>query len=122
MSRSQWRRFQRRRKAKREATEEPQPESSTNVPQRMDKGKQRKPLERKPIARRLEFPDQRESDEQGNSKSDATLDIMVNVVSVLPREYDRQVKVKETDREVEHEMAKHRPMCYYVMNNGCIKE
>ena len=55
----------------------------------MDKGKQRKPLERKPISRRLVWPEQGESYEEGNSESDATLDIMVNVVSVLPREYDR---------------------------------
>ena len=57
MSRSQWRRYQRRRKAEREATEEPQPESSTNVPQRKGKGKQRKPLEIKPIARILVWPE-----------------------------------------------------------------
>ena len=101
MSRSQWRRYQRQRKAEREATEEPQLESSTNVPQRKEKGKQRKTLERKPISRRLVWPEQGESNEEGNSKSDATLDIMVNVVSVLPREYDRQLEVEETDWEVE---------------------
>ena len=88
----------------------------------MDKGKQRNPLERKPIARRLEWPDWGELDDEGNSESDATLDIMVNVVSVLPREYDRQVEFEETNWEVEQEMAKHRPMCYYVMNNGCVEE
>ena len=85
MSRSQWRIFQRRRKAEREATKEPQPESRTNVPQRMDKGKQRKPLERKPISRRLEWPDRGESDDEGNSEFNVTLDIMVNIVSALPR-------------------------------------
>ena len=47
---------------------------------------------------------------------------MVNVVSVLPREYDQLVEFEETDWEVEQEMAKHRPICYYVMNNGCVEE
>ena len=50
------------------------------------------------------------------------LDIMVNVISVLPKEYNRQVEVEETDLMVEQEMAKHRTMCYYVMNNGCMEE
>ena len=71
------------------------------MPQRKEKGKQRKPLERKPIARRLVWPKQGESNDEGNSEFDATLDIMVNLVSILPREYDRQVEVEKTDWEVE---------------------
>ena len=49
MSRSQWRRYQRRRKAEKEAANEPKAETSSNVPQR----KQRKPLEREPVTNRL---------------------------------------------------------------------
>ena len=100
MSRSQWRRFQRRRKAEKEAAAEPHPESSTNV-QRKGKGNQRKPLKREPIAGRLVFPEQCGSKDEGNSDSDDTLDIMVNVISVLPREYNRQVEVEEIDLMVE---------------------
>lgn len=44
------------------------------------------------------------------------------MVSVLPREYDQVTKVEETEEMDEAEMAKHRRICYYVMNNGCIEK
>ena len=47
---------------------------------------------------------------------------MVNIVSVLPREFNRQVEVETSDWEVEQEMAKHRPVCYFVMDNGTTEE
>ena len=47
---------------------------------------------------------------------------MVNIVSVLPREFNRQVEVETSDWEVEKEMAKHRPVCYFVMDNGATEE
>ena len=90
--------------------------------QRKEKAKPRIPLEKKPIARRLVWPEQDESKEESDSGSDATLYIMVNVVFVLPKEYDQMVEVEETEWEVEQEMDKHRPICYYVMNNGCVEE
>ena len=92
------------------------------MPQTKKKAKPRMPLERKPISRRLIWPKQGESKEEFDFGSDVTLNIMVNVVSVLPREYDQLVEFEETDWEVEQEMAKHRPICYYVMNNGCVEE
>ena len=68
---------------------------------RKGKGKKRKPLEREPIAKRLVWPKQCGSNSEGNSDSDDTLDIMVNVISVLPREYNCHVEVEETDLMVE---------------------
>ena len=44
------------------------------------------------------------------------------MVYVLPREYDQLVKVEEIVWEVEQEMAKHSPVCYCVMNNGCVED
>ncbi|XP_050919076.1 uncharacterized protein LOC127136579 [Lathyrus oleraceus] len=32
------------------------------------------------------------------------------------------MEVKETQDMVEMEMARHKPMCYYIMNNGCVEE
>ena len=67
------------------------------MPQRKEKAKPIMPLEKKPIARRLVWHEQDEFKEESDSGSDATLDIMVNVVSVLHREYDQQVEVEETE-------------------------
>ena len=58
------------------------------------------------------WPEQYGSNVEGDSDSNDTLDIMVNFISVLPREYNRQVEVEETNLMVEQEMARHRPMCY----------
>lgn len=44
------------------------------------------------------------------------------VVYVLPREYDCMMEVAEIEDCEEEELAKHKPMCYFVMNNGCIRE
>lgn len=44
------------------------------------------------------------------------------MVSVLPREYDCVTEVIELVDCNEEEMAKHKPVCYFVMNNGCIEE
>ncbi|KAI5425884.1 hypothetical protein KIW84_031635 [Lathyrus oleraceus] len=86
MTRSQWRREQRRRKAKREAGEMDQDESRTNV---MFRG---------------------------------FLRHLIGVVSVIPREFDRITKVDDNDNITEREMAAHKPVCYYIMNNGSVEE
>lgn len=57
-----------------------------------------------------------------DSGLEPSLDIIVNVVSVLPREFYQITEVKDTDNIIEMEMAAHKPMCYYVMNNGCVEE
>jgi hypothetical protein len=55
------------------------------------------------------------------SGSDPSLDIVCNVVSVLPVEYDVPSEVNEVEIDCTEEMAIHKPLCYYVMNNGCSK-
>lgn len=55
-----------------------------------------------------------------DSDSDASLDIACNVVSVLPREYDQVMEVEEPGDLTEMEMARHKPVCYYIMNNDCV--
>ncbi|PNX69000.1 hypothetical protein L195_g056475, partial [Trifolium pratense] len=50
-------------------------------------------------------------------------DVMVNVVSILPLEYDIPTEVNELEEDFEAlNLADHKPMCYYVMQNGCVEE
>ncbi|PNX67614.1 hypothetical protein L195_g063600, partial [Trifolium pratense] len=50
-------------------------------------------------------------------------DVMVNVVSILPLEYDVPTEVNELEEDFETlNLADHKPMCYYVMQNGCVEE
>lgn len=51
-----------------------------------------------------------------------SLDIMCNMVSVLPREYNQVMEVEEPEDATDVEMARHRPVFQYVMNNGCVEE
>lgn len=44
------------------------------------------------------------------------------MVSVLPREFNQITEVEDNDSITEREMSAHKPVCYYVMNNGCIEE
>lgn len=57
-----------------------------------------------------------------DSGSKTSLDILGYVVSVMPREFDKITEVEDTENNTEREMAAHKPVCYYVMNNGCVEE
>jgi hypothetical protein len=50
------------------------------------------------------------------------LDIIVNVVSILPREFDVCSEITDEEEEFGRQMALHRPVCYYVMNNGTMED
>lgn len=54
--------------------------------------------------------------------SEDDFNVICNVVSVLPREYVYVTEVTEPVDCDEEVMANHKPMCYFVMNNGCIEE
>lgn len=45
-----------------------------------------------------------------------------NIVLVLPIEYDCVTKVEDTMEYDNDEVDKHKHVCYFVMNNGCIEE
>lgn len=49
-------------------------------------------------------------------------DILCNMVSVLPREYGCVTEVAEPEDYEEDDMARHKLVCYFVMNNNCIEE
>lgn len=128
MTRSQWRREHRRRKAQRDSGEKEKVESNTNVPARkkedliLDKGNFNTPAEAaKEKYDRMAAEDEMLTD-NFDSGSEASLNILVGVVSVMPREFDQITEVKDTDSNTEREMVAHKPVCYYMMNNGCMKE
>lgn len=57
-----------------------------------------------------------------DSGSEASLDILVGVVSVMPREFNQITEVDDTGNNTEREMATHKRIFYYVMNNDCMEE
>lgn len=57
-----------------------------------------------------------------DSGSENNFDVICNVVSMLPIEYNTITKVKEEENEVAEESANHKPLCDYVMNNSCVDE
>lgn len=57
-----------------------------------------------------------------DTDSESSLDITCNMVSVLPREYDQVMEIEELEDATDLEMARHMPVCYYIMNNGCVEE
>ena len=55
------------------------------------------------------------------SNSEPSLDIVCNVVSILLVEYDDISEVNGVEIDFTEEMANHKPLCYYVMNDGCVE-
>jgi len=66
---------------------------------------------------------QREDEEMTSNFSDfePSLDIVCNVVSILQVKYDVTSEVNEVETDFTEEMANHKPLCYFVMNNGCVE-
>jgi len=124
MTKTQWRRYQRQKKAG-------ALKNITNVDKR--KGEQEAVFE---MVKRLateriflplptlkkDLPKEDEEMTSNFSESDLSLDIVCNVVSVLPVEYDVPSEVNEVERDFIDEMAIHKPLCYYVMINGCVED
>ncbi|CAJ2661625.1 unnamed protein product [Trifolium pratense] len=90
-----------------------------------NKGKQVVEVARRPLKERLTQPedDQKvENEFEGENMEDEDLldsdpefDVLVNVVSILPAEYDVWSEVTEGEDEFdESELALHKPMCYYM--------
>ncbi|MCI04018.1 hypothetical protein A2U01_0025060, partial [Trifolium medium] len=123
MTRTQWRRHQRQKKWALQAI----PNSGDN------KNKQVVEIAKRPIKERISAPNVAATKEKcveaGHMEADdfldsePDLDILVNVVSILPAEYDVWSEVTDGEDEFDNnELALHRPMCYYVLNNGCLEE
>src|ERR1044072_1055127 len=136
MTRKQWRRYQRKKKVEAQASTS---NSKANFPPltRAHVGKQLSypPLTnvqvgKKPMSERLHFPlptiteeneKVLESNEDENmitdicdSVSEERLNIICNVVSILPAEFDRLSEVTEDEDDTATKESKdHKPICYY---------
>ena len=70
----------------------------------------------RPVAKCFE-----EATDNFDSESEESLNILVNVVSILPAEYDCLTGVEDSTDTNAKEMALHKPTYYFVMNNGSIE-
>ncbi|WJX20372.1 hypothetical protein P8452_09935 [Trifolium repens] len=118
MTRSQWRRYQRQKKV---AAQKSQIAADGNGERPME-------LAKRPMKERLGEPkvessvadnvedDHMEADDFLDSEPD--LDIIVNVASILPREFDVCSEITDDEEESGMQMALHRPVCYYAKVNN----
>jgi len=65
----------------------------------------------------------KEDEEMTSNFSDSghSLDIVCNGVSILLVEYDVISEVNDVEIDFTEEMANHKPLCHYVMNDGCVE-
>ena len=56
------------------------------------------------------------------SEGESSLNINCNVVSVLRCEFGQETEVEEHEEDDAIDLMKHRPVCYYVMDNGAVEE
>src|SRR3954468_16216376 len=133
MSRSQWRRHQRMKKAQREYKPREIGESSGNQVQHQGTKISKPPVERRLFEAEniLEEEEKmrsnfwKEEDRMTNdfdSGGVSSLNLICNVVLVLPHEFNQETEVEECEETDVEEMTKHRPVCYYVLNNGAVEE
>ena len=125
MTKSQWRRFQRQKKA--DALKD-----VTNVNKNADKGKNQEQtifdtLRNHDIERI--FPPLSvvkkglsiEDEELTSNFTDFEVSLnIILVVSMLPMEYDLISEVTEDEEDFTEEMVSQQPKCYFVMDNGCV--
>ena len=129
MSRSQWRRHQRNKKAAKESKPMEIGESSTNNPKSVTQPGGKPPVSRKLFSPKKEVEVQKEAVNEEDlmtddfeSEGESFFNANCNVVSVLPCEFEHNTEVWVGEETDEEEMAKHRPVCYYIMNNGAVEE
>jgi hypothetical protein len=125
MTRTQWRRFQRKKKL---ATQKVKAGSNKNEVEKVE-------LVKRPVKERL-APIKESEVENGKAAEgeedfmddddllddEPDFDVLVNVVSILPLEYDVPTEINEVEEDFEAlELADHKSVCYYVMENGCVE-
>jgi len=123
MTKTQWRRYQRHKKA--DALKD-----VTNTGKGMGKRVAIFEMVKKPAIERIFHPfpeikkDLPKEDEVltlNFSNFEPSLDIIYNVVSILPIEYDIMSEVNEVEENFTEEMTNHKSLCYYVMDSGCVE-
>lgn len=130
MSCTQWRREQRRRKAERKTREKATADSDENKPTKYRKNVEKERERRLKLFELANFEDEVKGAENEedmltdnfNVQSDPSLDIACNAMFVMLKEYDQITEVEEPDTNMDKDMARHKPVCYYVMNNDYVEE
>ncbi|MCH81201.1 hypothetical protein A2U01_0001985 [Trifolium medium] len=143
MTRTQWRRYQRKKKLTAQGAQaggslvkvggNPIKAGGNSVVE-SKKELARRPLKERlaPIAENVEA-EKEEADMEGELEGDfmeddplkdePDFDVLVNVISVLPADYDVQTEVNEGEEEQNSiEMANNKPVCYYIIGNGCVED
>src|SRR4051812_30114134 len=52
----------------------------------------------------------------------SSINFNCNVVSVLLHEFNQETEAEDYEEADVEEMARHIPVCYYVLNNGVVEE
>jgi hypothetical protein len=80
---------------------------------------------RRPAKERLSLPlvkDDLDEDDELDSEfmvSEPDFDVICNVISILPAEYDMVSEVEDSEEEFDpKDMEEYKPMCYCVTHNG----
>src|ERR1051325_2504179 len=107
-------------------------ESSTNNPKSVTHPGGKPPVSRKLFSPKKEIEENKAQKEIANeedlmtddfeSEGESFFNANCNVVSVLPCEYNQDTEVCVREETDEEEMARHRPVCYYVLNNGAVED
>lgn len=61
--------------------------------------------------------DEKMANNDFDSRSEGELDIICNMIFVLPMEYDTITKVTKEEDGLAEKMETHKPLCYYLMHN-----
>jgi len=117
MTRTQWRRYQRSKKGVDVSLEDKT--IDPNDGQRMVEPGRRLGKER--LSHPLVEEDPNEDDELGSKfmDSEPDFDVICNIVSILPTEYDMVSEVDDSEEEFyPKDIEEYKPMCYFVTNDG----
>lgn len=124
MTRTQWRCFQCCKQAEREATRE---KSKVGGAKMTNAGRKvvvkvdivDKVRIRKYVCRPSDKCSDQVTDDFG-LESEVSLDILVNMVPILPEEYNCITEVEKSIEVDAEEMDLYKPKCYFVLNNGSV--
>lgn len=68
------------------------------------------------------YEDEEMTSNNFDSGSEDNLDIIYNMISVLPFEHDTITDISEEEYGLAEEMVTHKPLCYYIMNVDYVNE
>jgi len=123
MTKTQWRRYQRQKQANalKDVTNVDKGEGKQETVFEMVKRPATKSIFPPLPTLKKDCPEENKELTSNFSESDPSFDL-VCVVSVLPIKYDVPSEVNEVESDFTEEMAIHGPLCYYLMNNGCVED